>query len=166
MIFLSTSFHERQGLAFFVAAAGAADAVNVVFVGGGEVVIDDVGDITDVQATGGHVGGDEDSGAVRLEIIECADALGLALVAMDGRGFESAFRKGIRQPLHAVLGASEYEHAVESFTGKEIVEHVDLFPARTDADDVLFDVFGGDTRLHRDAYRLAEKVRDKFSDVG
>src|SRR6266508_3065212 len=50
---------ERHGLAEFPRAAGAADAVDVVFRDVRQVVVDDVRQRLDVQAPRGDVGGDE-----------------------------------------------------------------------------------------------------------
>ena len=50
--------HERDRLALATGTASAADTVDVTFLIERDVVIKDVGDITDIQATRSHVGGD------------------------------------------------------------------------------------------------------------
>ena len=51
--------HEGDADAAAPGARGAADAVDVVLGGAGEVVVDDVRDAVDVDAAGGDVGGDQ-----------------------------------------------------------------------------------------------------------
>lgn len=58
-----------EALAEVACAAGAADAVYVVFDGGREVVVDHGFDVLDVQAPRGDVGGHEHVD-VRLEVAE------------------------------------------------------------------------------------------------
>ena len=52
---------ERDGDAGFACAAGAADAVHVGLLVLGDLVVDDVRDVVDVDAAGGDVGGDQPS---------------------------------------------------------------------------------------------------------
>jgi len=65
-------------------ATGAADPVHVGIGGIGDVVVDDVGDVLDVQPPGGDVGGDQQTDAVLLEGDHHAVALALAHVAVQG----------------------------------------------------------------------------------
>src|SRR5690606_34982848 len=53
--------HQRDGLAAAPGTAGAADAVDVVFLDVGQLVVDHVGQLVDVQAAGGDVGGHQDA---------------------------------------------------------------------------------------------------------
>jgi hypothetical protein len=68
---------EDEGHAVAVASctAGASDAVDVVVVGLGRVEVDDVGDVVDVEAAGGDVGGDECRDTSALELCERAFAM-------------------------------------------------------------------------------------------
>ena len=83
---------EADGNAFFAGACGAPDAVDVFFGDGRDVEVDDVGNVLDVNATGGNVGGDEDAGVATAEGVEGIEAgdliLQLALFAQQGgQGF-------------------------------------------------------------------------------
>ena len=80
---------EGQGVTDAAGAAGAADAVDVVLVGLGLAEVDDMGNVDDVDAAGGHVGSDQDSGLAALEAIEGALALTLAFAAVNGVGCEA-----------------------------------------------------------------------------
>ncbi len=98
---------EGEGGAGGGAATGATDAMDVIFVSVGEIEVDNVTDIGDIETTSGHIGGDENLNSPLLEETERALALTLALVAMDGVGLETAFDQRHRELLHAILGPPE-----------------------------------------------------------
>ena len=89
--------------------AGAAGAVDVVLVVGGRVEVHDAGDAVDVDAAGGDVGGDEGVHSPRRERREGPLALGLAAVAVDGRGVDAGLVQLLGEAVGAVLGAAEHD---------------------------------------------------------
>ena len=156
---------ERQRLPFFRAAAGAADAMDVVVVGSRDVIVDDVRDVGDVEPACGNVGRHEDLEIVVLEGAQGALALGMVLVAVDGFGLEPLCQKVLRNALDAMLGLAEYEHLAEFGLREELFQDVYLCLAALDMYDVLLDVFGGILGLDRYPDRLAQKVLDDLFDV-
>ena len=58
---------ERDCLACLPRTAGSADAMDVGFRFVGQLVVDHVGNVIDVDATGGDVGGDQDRRPRRFE---------------------------------------------------------------------------------------------------
>ena len=58
---------QRDGFAGGAGAAGAADAVDVVFGDDGQVEIDDLRQVVDVQPAGGDVGGNQNLHFTGLE---------------------------------------------------------------------------------------------------
>src|SRR5690606_32481658 len=62
---------EADGVTGAASTACAADAVHVGLGVGGDVVVDDVADALDVEATSGDIGSDED---VELAVLELVDA--------------------------------------------------------------------------------------------
>ena len=70
-------------------AAGAADAVDVVLGDVRQLVVDDVGQVLDVEAARGDVGRDEDLHLAALKSSSASDALALALVAVDRGGADA-----------------------------------------------------------------------------
>jgi hypothetical protein len=82
--------YEREGLAGLATASCAADAVNVVVIGGGNIVVDDMRDIADIEAARRDVCRNEDLRVMALEAVERALALTLRLVAMDRCALEAA----------------------------------------------------------------------------
>ena len=61
---------ERNGDAFGSGSSGAANAVDVALRLVGNVVVDDVADVIDIDATGSNVGGDQDARLSALEVGE------------------------------------------------------------------------------------------------
>jgi len=47
----------------------ATDTVNVVLTVGGEIVVDDQGNLLDIDTTGQEVSGDQDTGGTRAELL-------------------------------------------------------------------------------------------------
>ena len=80
---------DGDGNALFLGAAGSADAVDVIFVLLGHVVVDDAVDIVDVNAARGNVRRNEDG---ELAFFECAHrffALLLRDIAVDAVGLDT-----------------------------------------------------------------------------
>jgi len=73
----------------------------------GYVVIDDVGDTIDVQATGGHVSGDKYRGLVITELLQDLLPLGLGKVAVQGTHAEAVGVQAFGDDLHHHLGLHE-----------------------------------------------------------
>ena len=75
-----------------VSAGGATDAVDVGLRRRGHVEVDDVGDVVDIDAAGGDVGGDENLGLSSPKRIEGAESLALtAITVHDGNGQAGSF---------------------------------------------------------------------------
>src|SRR5690606_8956467 len=74
---------ERNGVAFFPSASGAADAVHVVLGVIGQVVVDDALDAGDVDTACGDVGRHQNAVASRLETVQRGAALGQRAVGVD-----------------------------------------------------------------------------------
>src|SRR5690349_4779770 len=77
---------KTDGKAGFAGASGAPDAVNVIRGGTREVVVADHGQLRDVEAAGGEVGGDEHADARILEVVEGLAAGSLAEFTLEVHG--------------------------------------------------------------------------------
>src|SRR5579863_2773073 len=114
---------KRGGNAVFTGAAGAADAVDEVFGDIGKVVVDDVGDVLDVDAASGDVGGNEHAILPALETSEGRSPLRLRAVAMNHGGVDALTVQILGDALRAALGARENE-AAAAFAFEQVEEHV------------------------------------------
>jgi predicted Zn-dependent protease len=100
---------QRDGHAL---AAGAADAADAVHVGLGRrrhVVVDDVGELVDVEAAGGHVGGDEQVGGAAAQPVHHPVALLLAHAAVQRLGPVAAAVERLGELVDLVAGAAEHD---------------------------------------------------------
>ena len=87
--------------------AGAADAVYIILGIIGEFEVDDMGQLIDIQAAGGYIGGHQYANLVVFEGGQCASACALTLVAVDGGGIDAVLLDLSCQPVGTPLGAGE-----------------------------------------------------------
>ena len=104
---------ERDGVAVDAGATGPADAVDVVLGDHRQLEVDDVRERLDVEAARGDLGRDEDREPAGLEVGERADALRLALVAVDRGGEDAVPLELLGETVGAVLGPREDERLVD-----------------------------------------------------
>ena len=110
---------EAHSIADGIGAAGASDAVDVVLVGHGEVIIDDVGDAGDIDAAGGDIGSDEDADFAGFEGFEGAEAMILGFIGMEGGDFEARGFEFAGDAIGAVFGSGEDEDGIVGGIGEE-----------------------------------------------
>jgi hypothetical protein len=128
------------------------------------VEIHHVGEAADVDPPGRDVGGDEDSGRSGLELREGQRALGLAAVAVDALGADSAPCQRVGQTVGSMLGPREDQHAPHGGMLEEVEEqwHLELLPDHVggvrDADGRGGRTLGVDS--HRFAQEAARQGRD------
>ncbi|MPN21164.1 hypothetical protein SDC9_168543 [bioreactor metagenome] len=70
-------------------ATRAANSMNIVGGRAGQVVVDDRGQLCDIDAARGQVGGDEQLPALGLELVEHVLARTLAHIAVEGGGIDA-----------------------------------------------------------------------------
>ena len=115
---------ERDARARPARAAGAADAVGVGVGVVRRIEVDDVGDVVDVDAAGGDVGGDERLDAAAGELAEGALARRLRLVAVHDAGADAGALELLGQAVGAVTRADEHQRA-RRLAGEEVDERLD-----------------------------------------
>jgi hypothetical protein len=101
--------HQRHAGAAPSGAGGPADAVNVVLVLGGRVVVDDVGDVLHIQAPRGQIGGDQRGDLPGLESSQGSLPGSLGKIAVHRRGRDPLRLQSDDQPIGPSLGTDEYE---------------------------------------------------------
>jgi len=90
-----------------------------------------VGDLLDVQAAGGHVGGDEGVDLAGLEPRQRLLPRGLPHVAVHGHGPQPAVLQLGRQAVGSSLRADE-DQAPAGLVGEQLDQRLDLGPEFTD----------------------------------
>ncbi|MCI4361952.1 MAG: hypothetical protein L3J77_01990 [Thermoplasmata archaeon] len=157
---------ERERIAEALSAGGPPDAVDVDVRFARDVVVDNVTDALDVDPTGGDVGRDQDTVVPRAESFERLDALGLASVAVDHGRPDAAEAELTRDPVGAVLGPREDEHARHRLVGEQLDQEIGLEVGRNGEREVG-DAYGGRRRrVDLDGLRLREEVPRQTDDLG
>ena len=157
--------HQRDRLAATAGTAGAADAVNVVFLDVGQLEVDHVRQLVDIQAAGGDIGGHQDAHLVRLEVGQGLGARVLALVAVDRDGRQAVLIEVFGEAVGAVLGASEHQHLFPGALGDQVGEQGTLV-AGGQVEHALFDALDrGVRRRHLNALGVAQQLAGQVGDV-
>ena len=99
--------HQAGSQPFRSGAAGPSNTMDKVLGHLGQVVVDHVRDVVDVQATGGHVSCDQHLIASLLKSAERSVTLGLRTVAVNHRRGKTFAYQFLSQPFCASFGASE-----------------------------------------------------------
>ena len=102
---------QRDRYAGRTGARRSADAVNIVFGNVRQLEVDDVRYAFDIDPSRGNVGSDEDPAAAGAKAGECALALGLRLVSMDGDRLDTGRAQMSHDPVRTVLCAGKHEDA-------------------------------------------------------
>ena len=114
----------------------------------GQLEVDHVGKLLDVQTSGRDVRRDQNAHTTVLEVGERARAGALRLVAVDRRGLEAVAVQLLGEPVRAVLGPGEDQDLTPVVRADHVGEKLAL-PASLDGVDDLLDQFGRDA-LARD----------------
>ena len=157
--------HQRDGLSGTPGAAGTADTVDVVFLDVGQLVVDHVRQLVDVQTAGGDIGGDQDAYLVGLEVSQGLGAGVLALVAVNRGGRQAVLVQVLGQAVGTVLGAGEHQHLFPGAEGDQVRQQGTLVRGR-DTEHALLDALDrGVRRRHLDALGIMQQLVGEGDDV-
>jgi hypothetical protein len=118
--------HERDGVAIDPCAPRPTDPVDVVLGNHRELEVDDMRQRVDVESARGDLGRDEHREAAGLEVGQRANALWLALVAVDGRRLDPVVLELRGEAVGTVLRAREHERLVDLAAADEVAEQLAL----------------------------------------
>ena len=104
-----TTVEERGSHTDVAGTARTADTVNVIVNVGGQIVVDDVGDVGDVESTSGNGSGNQDGGTPRAEGLESHFTLALSAVTVNGSRGEGVAKEEVGKHVGHALGLYEYE---------------------------------------------------------
>ena len=153
-----------DGSAIGTRAAGAADAVHIVFAHVGDFVVHHVRQIVNVDSARSNVGRNQCTHFAAFEASQCLGTGGLALVAMQRHGRNAVLFQKLGHVVGAEFGAGEHQH-LAPVLGVDDVRQQSLFLATTHGVDHLGNalhrgVAGCD--LH--ALRVFEQVVGQLAD--
>jgi len=103
---------QGEGIAGALGASRAANAMDIGVGGIWHVIVDDVRDAVDIQATGGDVSGDHDAEVAGLESVQSLLALSLGAVAVQAGDTEAGMGNLARYFVGAMLGAGENQDRI------------------------------------------------------
>ena len=118
--------------------------------------------VGDVEAACGHVGGDQNLDLARLERLDRAIALTLALVAMDRAGGIARLFQRFHQLLAAVLGAAEDQRQLVAVLVQEFDQQVGLFGLGDEMHQLRDLVRDLASRADLDPHRIVQIGRGDF----
>ncbi len=134
--------HQVHGLAIGPCAAGAANAVHIVFADVGNVVIDHVRQVVDVNAACRNVGGHQGAHFATFEASQCLGAGRLAFVAVQGHGVDAVLAQKLGHVVGPELGAGEHQHLAPAVLVDDVHQQR-FFLATTDRVNQLGDALHG-----------------------
>ena len=140
--------------------------MNIILVGSRLVVVDDVGNVFNINTPGGNVGGDEDVDDAIFELAEDVFALILPFVAVDGTGAKARLDQIFTQIFDAVLGAAENEDFAELFFGQHFAKEVGFLDFPESLDDVLGHILSSSAGFDRDFDGIDHKLPGHRLDLG
>ena len=110
---------EGERRAACACARGAADAVNVAFRLVGQLVVDHMGDIGNIDTACGDIGRNENAYATVAEGLKRPHPRALRLVALERRGAEPRLHKIAANAISTALGTGKDQDAVHDLIGKQ-----------------------------------------------
>lgn len=120
------------------------NTVNVVVNVGGEIVVDDVGDVGDIKTTGGNSSSHHDGAATVAEELQGTLTLALGAVSVDRCGGEVLVDEEVGERISHALGLDEDERQAAGMSVEDVEEDRALVNV-LDKLDLLRDVLGGRT---------------------
>ena len=125
-----------------------------------------MGQLVDVDAAGGDVGGHQHAHLPGLEAGEGAGAGPLALVAMDGGGGHALLAKAFGDAVGAVLGARKHEHLLPIVAADQVAEQLRLARHVAGVQHVLHRGGGAVLRGGLQLHRVVQQARGQLLDRG
>jgi hypothetical protein len=135
---------EGSGDTSVTSTASTTDTMNVVIDISWEIVVDDVGDVWNIETTSGDGSGDQDWAAAVTEHLKGTLTLTLSAVTMDGGGWEVLVDQEVGQRISHALGLDEDEGKT-STVGVENIQENGALVHVLDVLDLLGDVLRGGT---------------------
>ena len=131
--------NEVDGNTLAAESSTATDSVDVVLTVAGQVVVDDKGDLLNIDTASPDISGDEDSGVALSEVLHNAVTLLLGHLAVHGRNGEVGFTHLVGKPVDLAAGVTEDDGLCDGKGVVEIAKGVELPFFLLDGDEVLLE---------------------------
>lgn len=143
------------------------DTMDVVLLVGGDVVVDDQGNLLDIDTTGKQVSGDQDTGRSRAELLHDDLTLALLHVSVHGRDSELAGSQLLGQPVDLSAGVAEDDGLGDGDGLVEIAEGVQLPLLLLNSNVELLDTLEGQlVLLDQDTDGVAHELGGNLHNLG
>mmetsp|Transcript_34960 Transcript_34960/g.54646 ORF Transcript_34960/g.54646 Transcript_34960/m.54646 type:complete len:483 (+) Transcript_34960:1231-2679(+) len=150
---------EVDGNTLTTETAGTTNPVDVILPVGGEVVVDDQGNLLDVNATSQQVGGDQHTGGSGTELAHDKLTTLLVHIPMKSRDGEVTLGHLVQQPVHLTPSVDVDDGLSDGESLVEIAKGVQLPVLTLNTDVELLDTLEGKlVLLHEDANRVPHEV--------
>jgi len=142
------------------------DAVDVVLTVGGKVVVDDQGDLLDINTTSQEISGDQDTGGAGTELLHDKITLTLVHITVHGGDGEVASSELVSEPVDLSAGVAEDDSLGDGDGLIEIGEGVKLPLLLLDSNVELLDTFESKfVLLDENADRVAHELGGDLKDI-
>jgi hypothetical protein len=135
---------ESSGNTSVSSTAGTTNTMDVVVNVGREIIVDDVGDVGNIETTSSHSSSDEDGATTVSEELQSTLTLALGSVTVNGSGREVLVDEEVGQRVCHALGLDENESQTASMSVKNVKQNGTLVDI-LDVLDLLGDVLRGGT---------------------
>lgn len=125
----------------------ATDSVDVVLPVGWEIVVDDQGNLLDIDTTGQKISGDQDTGRSGTELLHDQITLTLVHVSVHGRDSEVTGSELVGEPVNLSAGVAEDNGLCDGDSFVQIGESVKLPVLLLDSNVELLDTLKGKLSL-------------------
>lgn len=144
----------------------SSDSVDVVLTVERQVVVDDKGDLLDVDTTGKEVSGDEDSRRSGSELSHDDLSLSLVHVSVHGRDSELSLVELVGEPVDLPSGVAEDDSLSDGDGLVKVAQCVELPVLLLDSDVELLDTFEGELiSLDENADGVTHELLGDLKDV-
>lgn len=142
------------------------DTVNVVLTVGGEIVVDDQGNLLDIDTTGQKIGGDQDTRRTGTELLHDQVTLSLVHVTVHGRDGEVTGSELVSEPVDLSACVAEDDGLCDGDSLVQVGESVELPLFLLNSNVELLNTFEGKfILLDQDTDGVAHEAGGDLEDV-
>lgn len=157
---------ESSGDTSVTGTTGTTDTVDIVINVSGQIVVDNVSDVGDIQTTGSNGGSDQDWAAAVTEQLQSTLTLTLGAVTVNGGGREALVDEEVGQRVGHALGLDEDQGETAGSVGVEDIQQDGALVHVLDVLDLLSNVLRGRTdTANRQENVILQEVTGQHLDI-
>ena len=142
------------------------NTMDVVLTVAGQVVVDDQGNLLDIDTTGEKIGGDQNTGRTRAELLHDQVTLTLVHITVHGRDGEITLGELLGEPVDLPAGVAEDDGLGDGNGLVEIGQGVQFPVLLFNSNVELFDTFEGKLGLlDQDTHRVTHEFGGNLQDI-